>query len=205
MTGSSISAHSVTQGTDTNSVSTDSPSVTAKRRRVLVLRDKHKSDLMTEITSFQNLDKKQWVDVIRGQYKAKNKEDEFDKLLTGENPYITLNEHDGVRFSTDVFEMCEKFDLLDWWKTEGMTRFPILAKVAPLILAKPEANGFQESCFSTSTLLESNKLRRRLHRKTFALQVLLGLNEDLLETIDEKKREEYLAKNDFSNFFGQGI
>ena len=71
----------------------------------------------------------------------------------------------------DAFYALKLFDVFAWWKNVGLLRFPKLAIVASILLAKPFHNGYQERVFSRGTATD-NILRKRLREDHYEMRVL---------------------------------
>ena len=80
------------------------------------------------------------------------------------------------------------FDVLKWWKKDGMQKFPHLAVAAFIILGKPSHNGFQERVFSTGTFKDSRLMKRR-HEDNFEMAVLEHVNGDTIQEHDIYKTQ----------------
>ena len=79
----------------------------------------------------------------------------------------------------DVLYISSKFDSLEWWNKVGRVSHKKVFYVAPIIIALPTHNGFQERTFSICTWFDS-PVRQRLKGSRFEMAVLLAVNEGLL-------------------------
>ena len=95
----------------------------------------------------------------------------------------------------DVLYISSKFDSLEWWHNVGRGIHKKVFYVAPVIIALPTHNGFQERTFSICTWFDS-PIRQRLKGSRFEMAVLLAVNESLLscEVPSEDKAKE-IVKN----------
>jgi hAT family C-terminal dimerisation region len=93
----------------------------------------------------------------------------------------------------DPYYLIEVVDTLEWWK-ENQPRFPDIARVAAIRLAKPDANGMQERVFSFSKRLDT-PLRRRLRPEKFEMLALLGFNMDLLAEEGENAVGDFMSSS----------
>ena len=75
----------------------------------------------------------------------------------------------------DILYILSQFDLLEWWKSVGAKKYPIIVLVALIILALPPSNAFLERIFSTCTWFD-NCLRQSLKFKRYEMSVLLAVN-----------------------------
>ena len=79
----------------------------------------------------------------------------------------------------EVLYISSKFDSLEWWHKVGRKRHKKVFYVAPIIIAFPTHNGFQERTFSICTWFDS-PIRQRLKGSRFEMAVLLAVNEGIL-------------------------
>jgi hypothetical protein len=80
----------------------------------------------------------------------------------------------------DILYISSIFDVLEWWKSVGRDKHPLVYTVALSIIALPASNAFLERIFSTCTRFD-DPLRNRLKAKRFEMTVLLAVNEVLLD------------------------
>ena len=93
----------------------------------------------------------------------------------------------------DSLYLSKIFDVAKWWATRGKLQFPLVALVAPRILARPSSNACQERIFSSCTYFDA-KLRNRLGPQRFEMAVLLlTVNRVWME---ETLKAEPLSKED---------
>ena len=90
----------------------------------------------------------------------------------------------------DLLYISSKFDSLEWWDKVGRKSHKKVFCVAPIVIALPTHNGYQERTFSICTWFNS-PIRQRLEGSRFEMAVLLAVNEALLScdvpTEDEAK------------------
>ena len=81
---------------------------------------------------------------------AERRLQEKSKMRKARKSGIIHNDVD--RYLSDAIEGEEdaKFDILNWWRVNGASKYPILALIARDILAIPVSTIASESCFSTS-------------------------------------------------------
>ena len=91
----------------------------------------------------------------------------------------------------EVLYISSKFDSLEWWNKVGRESHKKVFYVAPIIIALPTHNGFQERTFSVCTWFDS-PIRQRLKGSRFEMAVLLAVNEGIL-SLEIPSEEE--AKN----------
>ena len=80
--------------------------------------------------------------------------------------------------SPDILYISSKFDMLEWWKTQGKTEYWDVFVAGLPTMALPAANAFLERMFSTATWFD-DPLRQSLGHDRFEMGVLLGVNQDL--------------------------
>jgi hypothetical protein len=73
--------------------------------------------------------------------------------------------------------LAHRFDFLAWWRKVGMLLFPFMAVGAPIILAKPAHNGYQERVFSLGKFCDS-PLRNKQTADNFEMRVLDTINKN---------------------------
>jgi hypothetical protein len=73
--------------------------------------------------------------------------------------------------------LAHRFDVLAWWRKVGMLLFPLMAVGAPIILAKPAHNGYQERVFSLGKFCDS-PLRNKQTADNFKMRVLDTINKN---------------------------
>ena len=79
----------------------------------------------------------------------------------------------------EVLCISSKFDSLEWWNKVGRKSHKKVFYVAPIIIALPTHNGFQERTFSICTWFDS-PICQRLKGSRFEMAVLLAVNEGIL-------------------------
>lgn len=111
---------------------------------------------------------------LRMQYKRMNKDtSDIDwKRVKGVSP--------------DVLYISSKFDMLEWWKTQGKTKYWDVFVAGLPTMALPAANAFLERIFSTATWFD-DPLRQKLGHERFEMGVLLGVNQDLRNLKDTEE------------------
>ncbi|GAB2296112.1 hypothetical protein Dimus_038403 [Dionaea muscipula] len=87
---------------------------------------------------------------------------------------------------------CEEFDILAWWKTNGI-KYPTLQAIARDVLAVPVSTVASESAFSTSGRV-LNERRNRLTSKTLEALMcnqswLTALGREEIPTIDDEESD----------------
>eukprot|EP00956_Cyclotella_meneghiniana_P032818 scaffold91636_cov36-Cyclotella_meneghiniana.AAC.4 len=90
----------------------------------------------------------------------------------------------------DCLYYSSKFNLLEWWKSVGRTKWPEVYLVFCIWVALPNSNGFQERIFSLCTWFD-NPLRQSLKETRFEMAVLLAINDaflsDTAPSVEETK------------------
>jgi hypothetical protein len=155
---------------------------------------KLKEEITAEYTDFVNFCTRiDWLRAVKKfptkRFENVSKEDFHEKIYELKDPVFTGS----------------VFDVLKWWKQEGIERFPKIATAAMILLGKPYSNGFQERIFSTGTWTDA-KLRQKLTYGNLELSVLDKINNDkcsrLLSAIGSLKYEESQDASEFvSQFF----
>ena len=107
----------------------------------------------------------------------------------------------------DSLYLSKIFDVAKWWATRGRLQFPLVALVAPRVLARPSSNAYQERIFSSCTYFDA-KLRNRLGPQRFEMAVLLTVNcvwmEEMLKAEPLSKEDVDEAAEEVLKFFGIG-
>lgn len=80
--------------------------------------------------------------------------------------------------SPDILYISSKFDMLEWWKTQGKTEYWDVFVAGLPTMALPAANAFLERMFSTATWFD-DPLRQSLGHDRFEMGFFLGVNQDL--------------------------
>ena len=105
----------------------------------------------------------------------------------------------------DSLYLSKIFDVAQWWATRGKIQFPLVALVAPRILARPSSNAYHERIFSSCTYFDT-KLRNRLGPERFEMAVLLTVNrvwmEEMLQAEPLSKEGIDEAAEEVLKFFG---
>jgi hypothetical protein len=73
--------------------------------------------------------------------------------------------------------LAHRFDVLAWWRKVGSIMFPFMSVGAPIILAKPAHNGYQERVFSLGKFCDS-PLRNKQTAANFEMRVLDTINKN---------------------------
>ena len=77
---------------------------------------------------------------------------------------------------------------MEWWKSVGKKKYPLIALVALVILALPPSNAFLERIFSTCTWFDHH-LRQRLKFSRYEMSVLLAVNKAFLASCKPSVKE----------------
>ena len=64
-------------------------------------------------------------------------------------------------YAFNLLYISSQFDVMEWWKSDGKKKYPLIALVALVILALPPSNAFLERIFGTCTWFDHH-LRQRL-------------------------------------------
>jgi hypothetical protein len=96
--------------------------------------------------------------------------------------------------------LAHRFDVLSWWRKVGTLLFPYMAVGAPIVLAKPAHNGYQERVFSLGKFCDS-PLRSNQTAANFEMRVLDTINKN--NKCFEKFNSTYIEEKDqfVNNFF----
>jgi hypothetical protein len=96
--------------------------------------------------------------------------------------------------------LAHRFDVLSWWRKVGSIMFPFMSVGAPIILAKPAHNGYQERVFSLGKFCDS-PLRNKQTAANFEMRVLDMINKN--NKCFEKFTTTYIDQKDqfIKNFF----
>jgi hypothetical protein len=90
-----------------------------------------------------------------------------------------------VRRLGSPYYLCTVVDSLKAWKDLLVAQFPVLHRIAIRVLPTPDANGFQERCFSSASTINT-VLRQSLLSDTFEMKTLLKVNAEWIKRMENQ-------------------